>query len=328
MKAIVYTDYGPPDVLQLKEINKPTPEKDEVLIKVHAASINYVDWHVLKGESLLLRLMNGIRKPKHNVLGDDVAGQVEEVGSNVKHFQPGDEVFGISANDAFAEFACVKEEYLAVKPANISFEEAAAVPYAGVTAVVGLRDKGQIQSRQTVLINGASGGVGTFAVQIAKSFGAEVTGVCSSNKVNMVRSIGADHVIDYTQVDVTRSGRRYDFIFDVAAHRSIFDYRRILNPAGIYVLAGGSMTRFLQAMLVGPLISMTGGEKLGTLGWAKPNRGDFVFMAELLETGKVVPVIDRCYPLSEVPQALQYYGDGHTKGKIIITVEQSDNCGG
>jgi NADPH:quinone reductase-like Zn-dependent oxidoreductase len=281
----------------------------------------------LKGESFLLRLMNGIRKPKHNVLGDDVAGQVEEVGSNVKHFQPGDEVFGISENDAFAEFACVKEEYLGLKPANISFEEAAAAPYAGVTALMGLRDKGQIQSKQKVLINGASGGVGTFAVQIAKSFGTDVTGVCSTSKLDMVGSIGADRVIDYTQVDFTEGQQRYDLIFDVAAYRSIFDFQRVLNPGGIYLVAGGSMARYFQAMMLGPFISITGRKKLGTLGWVKPNREDFAILADLLAAGKVVPVIDRSYPLSEVPQALQYYGDGHAKGKIVISVEQDSNAG-
>jgi NADPH:quinone reductase-like Zn-dependent oxidoreductase len=320
MKAIVFKEYGPPDVLRFDDIAKPTPKDDEVLVEVHAASVNYVDWQVLRGKSFLLRLLNGVRKPKHNVLGDDVAGRIEAIGVNVKEFKPGDEVFGISDFDAFAEYACVKEEYVGLKPANISFEQAAAVPYAGVTALVGLRDKGQIKTGQKVLINGASGGVGTFAVQIAKSFGAEVTGVCSTSKLEMVRSIGADQVIDYTQEDFTKSEQRYDLIFDVAAYRSIFDYRRALNPEGIYILVGGSMARFSQAMILGPLISMAGSKKLDSLGWAKPNIEDFAYMSELLEGGKVVPYIDRCYPLSEVPEALHYYGGGHAQGKVVITM--------
>jgi NADPH:quinone reductase-like Zn-dependent oxidoreductase len=321
MKAIVYEKYGPPEVLQLKEVEKPTPKEDEVLVEVHAASVNYIDWQVLRGESFLLRLMNGLLKPKHNILGDDVAGRVEAVGANVKQFQPGDEVFGISDFDGFAEYSCVNDAYLGLKPANISFEEAAAVPETASTALLGLRDQGQIQPDQKVLINGASGGVGTFAVQIAKYFGAEVTGVCSTSKLDMVRSIGADHVVDYTQEDFTKSGPRYDLIFDVAAYRSIFDYRRALTPQGVYICAGGSMAGFFQAMLLGPLISMTGNKKLGSLGWAKPDQKDFAYLTDLLETGKIVPVIDRCFPLSEVPEALRYYGEGNARGKVVITVE-------
>ena len=321
MKAIVFTKYGPPEVLRLKEIEKPTPKDDEVLVEVHAASVNYIDYQVLRGKSFLLRLLNGLRKPRHNVLGDDVAGRIESVGTKVNQFQPGDEVFGISDFGAFAEYACVKEEYLGLKPANISFEQASAQPTAGVTALVGLRDKGQTQSGQKVLINGASGGVGTFAVQIANSFGSEVTGVCSTSKLDMVRSIGADQVIDYTQEDFTKSGKQYELIFDVAAYRSIFDYRRALTPEGIYIFAGGSMGRYFQAMVFGPLLSMTEKKKIGSLGWAKPNIEDFAYMSELLEGGKVVPYIDRCYPLSEVPEALRYYGGGHAQGKVVITVK-------
>jgi NADPH:quinone reductase-like Zn-dependent oxidoreductase len=323
MKAIVYEKYGPPEVLQLKEVAKPTPKDDEVLVKVHAASINYIDWQVLTGESILLRLMNGLLKPRNKVLGDDVAGRIEAVGANVKQFQPGDEVFGISDFDAFAEYSCVKKDYLGLKPAKISFEEAAAVPEAASTALLGLRDKGQVQPGQKVLINGASGGVGTFAVQIAKSFGAEVTGVSSTRKLDMLRSIGADQVVDYTQEDFTKSGQRYDLIFDVAAYRSIFDYRRSLTHEGAYICAGGSMARFFQAMLLGPLISSTGSKKLGSLGWAKPDQKDFAFLTDLLETGKIVPVIDRCFPLSEVPEALRYYGEGNARGKVVITVWQN-----
>ncbi len=323
MKAIVYEKYGPPEVLQLKEVEKPIPNEDEALVEVHAASVNYIDWQLLGGESFFLRLLNGLLKPKHEILGDDIAGRIEAVGGNVKEFQPGDEVFGISDFGAFAEYSCVNKNYLGLKPADISFESAATVPYAGSTALFGLREKGQIESRQKVLINGASGGVGTFAVQIAKSFGAEVTGVCSTSKMEMVRSIGADHVIDYTQEDFTKSGQYYDLIFDVAAHRSIFDYRRALSPEGIYVFVGGSLAGFFQAMILGPLISMTGNKKLGSLGWAKPNKEDFAFMKELLEAGKVVPVIDRRYPLSDVPEALRYYGEGRAHGKVVITVKQN-----
>jgi NADPH:quinone reductase-like Zn-dependent oxidoreductase len=323
MKAIVYEKYGPPEVLQLKEVEKPSPKEDEVLVKVHAASINYSDWHVLRGESFLLRLMNGLLKPKHKILGDDIAGRVEAVGRNVKQFQPGDEVFGISDFDAFAEYVCVPENALALKPASMTFEEAAAVPMAGITALQGLRDKGQIQSGQKVLINGASGGVGTFAVQIAKSFGAEVTGVCSTKKLDLVRSIGADQVIDYTREDFTKSGQRYDLILAAGGYHPISDYKRALSPEGIYVCPGGSMAQYFQALLLGPLISMMGSKKLGSM-YGKPNQKDYVFLIELFEAGKVVPVIDRRYPLSEVPEALRYYGEGHARGKVVITVVPND----
>jgi NADPH:quinone reductase-like Zn-dependent oxidoreductase len=323
MKAIVYKEYGPPDVLQLKEVEKPAPKEDEVLVKVHAASINYSDWHILRGD-LLLRLMgNGLLKPKHKILGDDIAGRVEAVGVNVKQFQPGDEVFGISNFGAFAEYVSVHENALALKPASMTFEEAAAVPVAGITALQGLRDHGQIQPGQKVLIIGASGGVGTFAVQIAKSFGAEVTGVCSTRKLDMLRSIGADVVIDYTQEDFTQNGPRYDLIFAVGGYRSIFDYKLALSPEGIYVCAGGSSAQYFQGLLLGPLISMVGRKKLGSM-YANPNQKDYVFLIELLEAGKVVPVIDRRYPLSEVPEALRYYGEGHTRGKVVITVEHNN----
>ncbi len=319
MKAIVYTEYGPPEVLQLKEVEKPAPKEDEVLVKVHAASINYSDWHILRGD-LLLRLMgNGLLKPKHKILGDDIAGRVEAVGVNVKQFQPGDEVFGISNFGAFAEYVSVHENALALKPASMTFEEAAAVPVAGITALQGLRDHGQIQPGQKVLINGASGGVGTFAVQIAKSFGAEVTGVCSTRKLDMLRSIGADVVIDYTKEDFTQNGPRYDLIFAVGGYRSIFDYKLALSPEGIYVCAGGSSARYFQGLLLGPLISIVGRKKLGSM-YANPNQKDYVFLIELLEAGKVVPVIDRRYPLSEVPEALRYYGEGHTRGKVVISI--------
>jgi len=326
MKAIVYTKYGPPDVLQLKEVEKPTAKDNEVLVKVHAASVNYPDWAFVRGKPFYLRLMTGLLKPKNKILGSDVAGQVEAVGKNIKQFQPGDEVFGDISEcgfGAFAEYVSVPENALALKPASTTFEEAAAVPMAACVALTGLRDKGQIQPGQKVLINGASGGNGTFAVQIAKSFGAEVTGVCSTRNLDMVRSIGADQVIDYTQEDFTKSGQRYDLILATAGYRSIFDYKRALSPRGIYVSAGGSMAQTYQAMLLGPFISMTGTKKMGAMV-GRQNQKNLVFMKELLEAGKVVPVIDRRYPLSEVAEALRYYGEGHARGKVVITVEHNN----
>jgi NADPH:quinone reductase-like Zn-dependent oxidoreductase len=255
MKAIVYEEYGPPDVLQLKEVEKPIPSDDEVLVKIHTASVNAGDWHTLRGTPFLFRLMNGLLRPKlkAKILGDDMAGRVETVGRKIKQFQPGDEVFGFTNFGAFAEYRCVTEDYLALKPTKISFEQAAAVPIAAITALQGLRDKRQIQPEQKVLINGASGGVGTFAVQIAKSFGAEVTGVCSTSKLDMVRSMGADHVIDYTEEDFTRSGQRYDLILALGGDHSISDYKRALSPEGIFVCVGGSMAQYFQALLLGQL---------------------------------------------------------------------------
>jgi 2-desacetyl-2-hydroxyethyl bacteriochlorophyllide A dehydrogenase len=271
-------------------------------------------------------MVGGLLKPKIKILGADIAGRVEAVGRNVKQFQPGDEVFGDISDcgwGGFAEYVCASEDALVLKPASMTFEEAAAVPLAAVTALHGLRDKGQIQPEQKVLINGASGGVGTFAVQIAKSFGAEVTGVCSTRNLDMVRSIGADQVIDYTQEDFTQNGQRYDLILDAAAYRSIWDYKRALSSKGIYVLIGGSTTRVFQVMFQGPLISMTGSKKMGTM-MSKPNKKDLVFMKELLEAGKVVPVIDRRYTLSEVAEAIRYLEEGHTQGKVVITLEHNN----
>jgi len=325
MKAIVYTEYGPPDVLKLEEVPKPAPSDDEVLVKVHAAAVNYGDWAFLRGNPFVVRLMSGgLLKPKYTILGADIAGRVEAVGGNVKQFRPGDEVFGdISACGfgGFAEYVSVPETALALKPANISFEEAAAVPMAGVVALQGLRDQGEIQAGQKVLIVGASGGNGTFAVQIAKSFGAKVTGVCSTRNVDLVRAIGADHVIDYTREDFTTSGQRYDLIVAAGGYRSIFDYRRALSPEGTYVMVGGAMAQVYQAMILGPFISMTGSKKMTNLA-AMSSQEDLVFMKELIEAGKVVPVIDRRYPLREVAKALRYYGEGHSQGKVVITVEQ------
>jgi len=326
MKAIVYEKYGPPDVLQLKEVEKPTPKDDQVLVKVHAASVNYPDWGCLRGKPFYLRLMTGLLKPKNKILGTDIAGRVEAVGRNVTQFQPGDEIFGNIpwfGFGGFAEYVSVPENALASKPASTTFEEAAAVPMAACVALTGLRDKGQIQPGQKVLINGASGGNGTFAVQIAKSFGAEVTGVCSTRNLDMVRSIGADHVIDYTQEDFTQNEQRYDLIVATAGYRSIFDYKRALSPNGIYVSTGGAEAQSYQAMFLGPFISMTGSKKMGA-SVAKTNQKNLVFMKELLEAGKVVPVIDRRYPLSEVAEALRYYGEGHSQGKVVITVEHNN----
>jgi NADPH:quinone reductase-like Zn-dependent oxidoreductase len=326
MKAIVYHEYGSPDVLKLEEVEKPTPSDDEVLIKVHAASVNYPDWGCVRGKPFYLRLMTGLLKPKNKILGSDIAGRVEAVGRNVTQFQPGDEVFGYIPGfgfGGFAEYVSIPENALALKPDSTIFEEAAAVPMAAFVALTGLRDKGQIQPGQKVLINGASGGNGTFAVQIAKSFGAEVTGVCSTRNLDMVRSIGADQVIDYTQEDFTKSGQRYDLILATAGYRSIFDYKRALSPKGIYVSTGGSEAQTYQAIFLGPFISMTGSKKMGA--WvAKANQKNLVFLGELLKAGKVVPVIDRRYPLSEVAEALRYYGEGHARGKVVITLEHND----
>jgi len=327
MKAIVYTEYGSPDVLELKEVVKPTPKNDEVLVKVYAVSANAADLHLLRADPFLVRLSSGFLKPKHTILGSDIAGRVEALGSKAKQFRPGDEVFGDISGcgwGGFAEYACVSESALAPKPTNISFEEAAAVPMAAVTALQGFRYAGQVQPGQKVLINGASGGVGSFAVQLAKTFGAEVTAVCSTGNLDRARSIGADHVIDYTKEDFARNGQEYDLILATNGDRSISDYRRALSPRGIYVQTGGSMAQMSQAMLQGPWISMTGSKKMGNMGVAKPNQKDLMIMKELLEAGKVKPVIDRCYPLSEVADALRYLEEGHAHGKVVITVAQNN----
>jgi NADPH:quinone reductase-like Zn-dependent oxidoreductase len=328
MQAIIYTTYGSPDVLQLNDVEKPMPKDNEVLVKVHAASANPLDWHLMRAEPFLARLENGLLKPKNTKLGADVAGRVEAIGRNVTQFQVGDEVFGaISINElgGFAEYVCAPEELLALKPAMITFEQAAAVPIAAFTALQGLRNKGQIQPGQKVLINGASGGVGTFAVQIAKSFGTEVTGVCSTRNLEMVRSIGADHVIDYTQADFTKNGQRYDLIFDAVGNRSVSDYKRALNPNGICAVAGfTTLSRLFQVIFLGAWVSKTGSKKIGMMQTAKPNQKDLAFLKELLEAGKVVPVIDRRYPLREVADAIRYLEAGHARGKVIITVEQNN----
>ncbi len=323
MKAIVCTKYGPPDVLQLREVEKPTPQDDQVLVQVHAASVNAADWHLLSADIFLVRLMTGgLLKPKNAILGADIAGRVEAVGRNVKQFRPGDEVFGDIAGWGFgglAEYVAVSENAVMLKPANLSFEQAAAVPLASVTALQGLRDQGHIQPGQKVLINGASGGVGTFAVQIAKSFGAQVTAVCSTRNVDQSRSLGADQVIDYTKEDFTQNGQQYDLILAVNGYHPLSDYKRALAPKGIYVMAGGSPAQMFQAMLLGPWMSMGGDKKMGGVS-AKASLKDLAFMKELLEAGHVNPVIDKCYPLSEAPEAFRYLGTGHARGKIVITV--------
>jgi NADPH:quinone reductase-like Zn-dependent oxidoreductase len=326
MKAIIYTEYGSPDVLQFKDVEKPTPKEDEVLIKVHAASLNAADLHYLRADPFLIRPTSGLLKPKNTFLGADVAGRIEAVGRTVTQFKPGDEVFGDlseSGRGTFAEYVCASENALALKPANLSFEEAAAVPLAAVTALQGLRSKGQIQPGQKVLINGASGGVGMFAVQIAKALGAEVTAVCSTRHLDLVRSIGADHVIDYTKEDFTQNGHRYDLILAANGYHSISDYRRVLTPQGTYVTTGGSMAQMSQAILQGRWISMTGSQKMSNM-LARPNKQDLAFMKELLESGKVKPVIDRFYPLSQVADAIRYLEEGHAQGKVVITVAQNN----
>ena len=323
MKAILYTKYGSPDVLQLKDVEKPTPNEDEVLIKIHTASVNAYDWHFLTADIFLIRLMGGgLLKPKDTRLGADMAGRIETAGRNAKQFQPGDEVFGM-VKGAFAEYACAPESSLALKPINASFDQAAALPMAAITALQGLRDEGQIQAGQKVLINGASGGVGTFAVQIAKSFGTEVTAVCSTRNLEQARSIGADHVIDYTKDDFTRNGQQYDLVFAANGYHSLSAYKRALTPKGIYVMAGGTMAQIFQSMLMGSMMSETGGRKMGGVR-AKRSQNDLVFIKDLFEAGKVESVIDRRYSLSDATEALRYLGEGHARGKIVITLENGD----
>lgn len=323
MKAVVAEKYGSPDVLSFEEVTKPIPKDNEVLVKIQAASVNAGDWHLLRADPFLVRLMFGLLKPKIKILGSDVAGRVEAVGSDVTQFQPGDDVFGdLSGGSfgAFAEYVAVPEEALALKPANLSFQAAAAVPSAALTALQGLRDKGQIQAGQKVLVNGASGGVGSFAVQIAKALGAEVTGVCSTGKMDLVRSIGADHVIDYKQEDFTQNGQQYDLIVDTGAYRSISEYKRALTPEGRYVMVGGSVAQLLQAMILGPWIS---GRRKMTTFIKEANKEDLLFVKTLLETDQVVPAIDKSYELRELPDAIRYLEAGHARGKVVITVDDN-----
>jgi len=325
MKAILFPKYGSPDVLQLTEVEKPIPNENQVLIKVVAAAANPLDWHGMRGEPFLARIGNGLRKPKDQRLGADIAGRVEAVGKNVTEFKPGDEVFGAVGVGGFAEYVCTREKNLALKPANVSFEQAAAAPVVGYTAVQGFRHAGGIRAGQKVLVNGAAGGIGTFAVQFAKSCGAEVTGVCSTRNLELVRSIGADHVVDYTREDFTRNGQQYDLIYDSIGNRSVIDYRRALKPQGICVIAGfTSILRLFEHMILGPLVSKRGDKKVGMMGISNANKEDLLVIKELLETGKLVSVIDRRYPLSETAEAIRYLETLHARGKVIITVDSHD----
>ena len=320
MKAIVYTKYGPPEGLQLKEVARPTPKDDEVLIKVQAVSVNRSDWEGLRGKPLYARL-GGLLRPRQQRLGSDIAGRVEMAGRNIRRFQPGDEVFGdiLPHMGGFAEYVCAREGALALKPASMTFEEAAAIPQAAVIALQGIRDKGQVQPGQKVLINGAGGGAGTFAVQLAKLYGAEVTGVDNTGKLDFMRSLGADHVIDYTREDFTKIGKQYDLILDIVAHRSVFAYKRALRSNGSYFLAGGSVATILQVLLLGSWISMIKNKNMRVLA-VRPNTEDVNFIRELITSGKVTPVIDKTYPLSEVPEAIGYVGDGRAQGKVVISM--------
>ncbi len=330
MKAVVYNRYGSPDVLEVRDVKKPVPDDDEVLIKVRAASVNPLDWHFIEGTPYIMRAMGvGLRKPKVPRLGVDMAGQVEAVGKNVTQFKPGDEVFG-GKTGAFAEYVCARaDRAIVLKPANLTFEQAASVPIAAITALQGLRDKGHVKPGQKVLINGASGGVGTFAVQIAKSLGAEVTGVCSTRNLDLVRSLGADHLIDYTKEDFTKGNERYDVILDNVGNQPLSGFRRALKPNGICVMIGGGgpndggligpMARPIQALLLSPFIS----QKM-SMFFAELTKADLIVLGNLMQAGKVTPVIDRTYQLSQVPEAIRYLEKGHARGKVVIIVAQNN----
>jgi NADPH:quinone reductase-like Zn-dependent oxidoreductase len=322
MKAIVYTKYGPPDILELKEIEKPSPKDDEVLIQIFAASVNPLDWHFMRGSPYILRLMMGLFKPRITRLGRDVAGKVESVGRNVTLFKRGDEVFG-SCTGAFAEYVCASDLKLVLKPDNVTFEQGATLNVAALTALQSLRDKGQIRKDQKILINGASGGVGTFAVQIAKVFNTEVTGVCSTNNIEMVRSIGADHVIDYTKEDITKTEQHYDIFLDCYANRSLFACKRVLKPRGKYIPVGGpgnSLISILINSITAMVLSWFVSQKFVTF-LTKINKEDLTFMGELLASEKVKAIIGKRYNLSETPEAIRYIEEGHAKGKVVIPIE-------
>ncbi|MBT3189508.1 MAG: NAD(P)-dependent alcohol dehydrogenase [Anaerolineae bacterium] len=322
MKKVIHTEYGPPSLLHFAEVEKPAPKDDEVLVKIHAASLNAYDWHLLTADIFLVRFETGLFKPKGTRIGADIAGRVEAVGKNVTQFKSGDEVYADLAScggGGFAEYVTVPENYLAFKPANFSFEESAAVPMAAVTALQGLRDEGKIQAGHKVLINGASGGVGTYAVQLAKHFGAKVTAVCSTRNVEMVRSLGADHVIDYTQENFTEGDEKYDLILGVNGYHPLSAYKRTLTSEGRYVMAGGTSKQIFSAVLFGALIS-TKGKKMSIVS-AKPNQKDLDFMRELLEANKVKSIIDKVFKVDVIAQALAYIGEGHARGKVVITME-------
>lgn len=322
MKAITTERYGMPDVLELKDVTMPVPKDNEVLVKVHAASLNMADWHLLTADVFLVRLSSGLFKPKNKIPGMDVAGRVEAVGKNVMKFQAGDEVYGDLSScggGSFAEYVVAPEKVLGLKPANLAFEEAAAFPMAAVTALQGLRDMGKIRSGQKVLIQGASGGVGAFAVQIAKAYGAEVTAVCSTRNIEQARSLGADHVIDYTKEDFTKNGKKYDLIFAANGYRKLEEYKQSLTPQGIYVMSGGSTKQIFEALLRGSFLSEKNGRKLCALT-AQPKQEDLDFLKAWAEAGKIKPVIDKRYPLSKAADALRYLGEGHARGKVILTI--------
>ncbi len=319
MKAILYTQYGSPDVLRYTDAGKPVPKDNEVLIRIHAASVNQYDWHFLTADIFLIRIMGGgLFKPKDQRLGADIAGRIEAVGKNVRQFSPNDEVYGM-VRGGFAEYTCSREDALALKPSNLSFEEAAAVPMAGVTALQGLRDVAKVRAGQTVLVQGASGGVGTFAVQIARWLGAKVTAVCSTGNVDQARFLGADQVIDYTREDFTQSGRQYDVIFAANGFHPLSAYKRALTPGGIYVMAGGTPKQIFQAMLLGRWMSEKEGRTMGGVS-AKPSQKDLSILKDLLESRSIAPVIDRRYPLSQAAEAIRYLGTGHARGKVVISV--------
>jgi len=324
MKAIICPKYGSPDVLQLREVEKPSPQQDEVLIKIHAASLNSRDLRMLRANPIFMRLIpGGLFRPKNNILGADFAGKVEAIGVNARQLKPGDEVFGYmpsaTGRGTFAEYVCASERFITLKPANLTFEQAAAVPLAAMTALQGLRDKGNIQPGQKVLIHGASGGVGTFAVQIAKALGAEVTAVCSTRNLEMVHSLGADHVIDYKVEDFTRNGQQYDLILAVNGYHPISDYLHSLKPEGTYVVAGGSMLQLVQAAGRSKKDPRDGSQRIVVISLAQSQK-DLILIEELLESGQVVPVIDGCYPLSKTAEAFRYFENEHPKGKVVIRV--------
>ena len=320
MKAIICPKYGSPDVLKLQEVSKPSPKDNEVLVKIHVAGVNAGDWHLMRADPFLIRLMTGLTKPKQPILGGDFAGEVEAVGKNVTQFQVGDAVFGASANfGAFAEYIAVAQDAIVLKPANMSFEQVAAVPTAAMTALQGLRDHGKIKAGQKVLINGASGGVGSFAVQIAKALGAEVTGMCSTAKTDMVRSIGADHIIDYKKESFTDNGQQYDLIMGVGGYYPLSDYKRALKPNGIYVMTGGETKQMFETMFLGSLMSMTSSKKI-TNFIQKISQQDLLFLKGFMEHGKLRPVIDKGYPLADAADAIRYLESGKVKGKLVINV--------
>jgi NADPH:quinone reductase-like Zn-dependent oxidoreductase len=321
MKAIRFTQYGSPDVLRLEEVEKPAPKDHQVLVKIHAAATNPLDWHIMRADPFLVRLGQGFWRPKSPKLGADFAGVVEAIGKDVTEFKPGDAVFGSIGSGAFAEYAATSEKNLALKPANVSFEAAAATPIVGLTAIQGMRDVGQLQQGKKVLVNGASGGIGTFAVQYAKALSTEVTGVCSTRNLELVRSIGADHVVDYTQTDFSKTGQQYDLIFDTIGNISISAARRALAPQGRCVVAGFTTLRHIAALgLFGNLKSEKAERKIGMMGTAEVKKADLLLIQELLATGKLVPVIDRTYPLRETAQAIAYLEQGHARGKVMVSV--------